>query len=63
MAFRPWNYKQIKSMYPSAGNGFLDRVDGRINVHSPAVAIAIKEIVANEGGDMMLPPLSRELEK
>ena len=50
MAFMPWNYKQIKSMYPSVGNGFLDRVDGRINVHPPAVAIAIKEIVANEGG-------------
>lgn len=46
----PWNYKQIQSMYPSTSEGFLERVDGRINVHPPAVTNAIKDIVAREGG-------------
>lgn len=41
---------QIKSMYPSTGDGFLHRVDGRINVNSPAVTTAIKDIIAKEGG-------------
>ena len=46
MAFMPWNYKQIQSMYPSTGDGFLHKVDGRINLHPPAVTNAIKGIVA-----------------
>lgn len=50
MAFMPWNYKQIQSMYPSAGDGFLHRIDGRINVHSAAVKNAIKDIIFTEGG-------------
>jgi hypothetical protein len=50
MAFMPWNYKLIQSMYPSTGDGFLQRAGCRINVHPPAVTNAIKEIIAKEGG-------------
>ena len=47
----PWNYEQIQSMYPSTGDGFLQRVDGRINLRPAAMANAIKDIVAKEGGE------------
>jgi hypothetical protein len=51
MAFMPWNYDKIQSMYPSTGNGYLQKIDGRINVLSPVVTIALREIIAKEGGD------------
>jgi hypothetical protein len=51
MAFMPWNYDMIKSMYPSAGAGFIYRVDNRINLHPPVVSAAIREMVKKEGSD------------
>ena len=47
----PWNYDKIQSMYPSTGNGYLQNIDGRINVLSPVVIITLREIIAKEGGD------------
>jgi Linalool dehydratase/isomerase len=44
-------------MYSSTGDGFLHRVDGRINVHPPVVANAIKEIIAKEGGQHDSPTI------
>lgn len=52
MAFMPWNYDTVQSMYPSAGTGFLHKVDDRTNVNPPVVANAIKDILAKDGGDV-----------
>jgi len=57
MAFMPWNYELIQSMYPSAGVGFLNRVGNRINVHPPVVATAIKDMIQKEGGDPDSPSI------
>jgi hypothetical protein len=61
MAFMPWNYDTVKSMYPSAGTGFLQNVDGRINVNPPVVANAIKDIIGKGGDTENALSVAREL--
>jgi hypothetical protein len=51
MAFIPWNYDKIQSMYPLTGNGYLQKIDGRINVLSSVVTITLREIIVEGGGD------------
>ena len=61
----PWNYEQVQSMYPSTGVGFLHKTGDRINIHSPPVAHAIRDLVA-KGGDPDDPSLilqAREIAK
>jgi hypothetical protein len=50
MAFMPWNYSQVQSMYPSTGVGFLEQIGDRTNLRPPVLANAIKKIIATEGG-------------
>ncbi|KAE8453320.1 hypothetical protein EG329_011387 [Mollisiaceae sp. DMI_Dod_QoI] len=57
MAFMPWNYDQVQSMYPSVASGILHKVDNRINLHAPVVTNAIHDIVAKEGGDVDSPSI------
>jgi hypothetical protein len=62
MAFMPWNYDNVKSMYPSVGTGFLDRLDDRININPPVVANKIKDIMAKDGKDVKsVTTIAREL--
>jgi Linalool dehydratase/isomerase len=63
MAFMPWNYDKIQSMYPSTGNGYLQKIDGRINLLSPAVTTALREIIAKEGGDYNDPDIIERARK
>lgn len=35
MAFMPWNAKQVKSMYPATGLGFLQHIGDRTNLNPP----------------------------
>ncbi|KAJ5555594.1 hypothetical protein N7535_008029 [Penicillium sp. DV-2018c] len=63
MAFMPWNYDLIQSLYPSAGYGFLYQIDDRININPPPVANEIRRIVKTENADPNSPSvLSRARE-
>ncbi|KAJ5120467.1 uncharacterized protein N7515_009855 [Penicillium bovifimosum] len=63
MAFMPWNYDLIQSLYPAIGSGFLYRTDDRININPPAVANEIRRIVKTENADPDSPSvLSRARE-
>ena len=55
MAFMPWNYDQVQSMYPATGVGFFQHIDGRLNLHPPALASAIKKISTTEHLDPESP--------
>lgn len=59
----PWNYELVQSMYPSMAAGFLHRINDRINLHSPVVTNAIKDIVAKEGGDPDSPSIIARAQK
>ena len=56
----PWNYAQVQSMYPSSGIGFLHRTSGRINIHPPTVAHAIKSITKKDSRDPDSPTVIHE---
>jgi hypothetical protein len=51
MAFMPWNFDTIKSLYSTTGRGFINRVDNRINLNPPVVANKIRELVRTAGAD------------
>ncbi|KAJ7118580.1 hypothetical protein C8R43DRAFT_901417 [Mycena crocata] len=52
-----WNSDEVKSLYPSQAVGFLHKIpeEGRINLHSPGVAWAIRALVKDEGADPEAP--------
>ena len=49
-AFMPWNYDYTTSQYPSAADGFLEKIGDRTNLRPPVLAHAIRAIVKEEGG-------------
>lgn len=51
MAFMPWNYDFVQGLYPKIGEGFLHRVDDRINVNPAPVAHEIRRLVKTESAD------------
>ncbi|KAM0420298.1 hypothetical protein ACHAPT_011959 [Fusarium lateritium] len=51
MAFMPWNYDLIQSLYSSSTLGFVHRLPDRINLQMPEVAMNIKALVKEEGVD------------
>ena len=45
MGYMPWNYAQVKSLYPTIGVGFLQPTpDNRLNIRPPELANAIRDI-------------------
>lgn len=48
MAFMPWNYDMVKTMYPAGSAGFFQRLPDRININPPLVASAIRKLVKEE---------------
>ncbi|KAL8707159.1 MAG: hypothetical protein Q9220_007771 [cf. Caloplaca sp. 1 TL-2023] len=55
MAYMPWNYAQIKSMYHSISKGFLQRIDDRINIRQPLLANEIRRVAAERKEDADSP--------
>jgi hypothetical protein len=55
MAFMPWNYDLVKSMYHTAGVGYLQRIENRVNLNPQVVAHKIRELVQTEGADPHSP--------
>lgn len=51
MAFMPWNYDMIKTMYSAGSAGFFQRLPDRINLNPPHVASAIRRLVKDENAD------------
>lgn len=47
----PWNYDLVHSMYPSAGYGYLQRVDDRLNLNPQTVANKIRALIKDDGAD------------
>ena len=62
-AFMSWNYSQVKSMYPSVGDGYLEHIDDRINIRSPTLANAIKRIAAKNDQDCETPSVVEQARK
>ncbi|KAL8951149.1 MAG: hypothetical protein Q9222_002856 [Ikaeria aurantiellina] len=63
MAFMPWNYAQIQSMYHSVSKGYLQRVDDRINIRPPLFANEIRRVAKASKEDADSPSLLEQARK
>lgn len=63
MAFMPWDYAHIKTMYPTINTGFLQHTSSSINIRPPALANAIRKIAASTDADPESPIVLTEAHK